>query len=286
MYLSKKDIPSFPKQVTLQSNFIRDKSFDEMYPINETGNYILSLVDGSKTIGEIIKITKKKYKITEELAHHDCATLFEKLNQEFLLNIKRKGVSDRIAAFWFYLKTFQFRQMFEFFQLNKRFDNTYLKKNILVTFLYLLIITPYFNAGLLLMVFLFLFLSNPVTMWEPFLLGGSFVLSIAIHEFSHVLGLYGLGEMEKIGFIGKRNLNMGIFRKRVEPKKDILVSLMGPVIPSFIGYALFELSTNGLIQTMGIFWMFNLFTLFSTDGKNIRDNIKKIMRGAILNEKK
>ncbi len=75
---------------------------------------------------------------------------------------------------------------------------------------------------------------------------------------------------------------MGVFRKRLDPKKDIFVSLMGPLIPFLIGYLVFTSSQNELIQVVSIIWMFNLFTLFSTDGKNIRDNIKKMMRGAIL----
>lgn len=282
MYLSKKDVPSLPKQVSLHPTYIRDESFEENYPINESGYYILSLVDDSKRIGDIVKIMKKKFKINENLAYHDCVTLFETLNKEFLLNIHRKGISDRFFTFLFYFRTFQFRQMFEFFQLNKRFDNTFLKKNIFITFFYLLLITPYFNFGLLLMAFLVLYVTNPATTWEPFVLGGSFILSIAVHEFSHVLGLYFMREMKKIGFIGKRNLNMGVFRKRLDPKKDIFVSLMGPLIPFLIGYLIFTLSQNELIQIVGIIWMFNLFTLFSTDGKNIRDNLKKIMRGAIL----
>ncbi|MEH7111736.1 PqqD family peptide modification chaperone [Neobacillus niacini] len=282
MYLSKKDIPSFPKQVTLHPKFIRDESFNENYNINVTGHYILSLVDDSKTIGDIVKITKKKYKIKEELAHHDCVSLFETLNKEFLLNIKRKGISDRFSAFVFFVRTFQFRQLFEFFQLNKRFDNAFLKKNLIITFFYLLIVTPYLNGGLLAISFLILYVSNPVTIWEPIMLGGGFILSIAVHEFSHVLGLYMMKEIKKLGFIGKRNLNMGVFRKRVDPRKDIFVSLMGPIIPFLIGNLLFLLSSIEIVQTIGIIWMLNLFTLFSTDGKNIRDNMKKIMRGAVI----
>lgn len=68
---------------------------------------------------------------------------------------------------------------------------------------------------------------------------------------------------------------MGVFRKRLDPKKDIFVSLMGPLIPFLFGYLVFTFSQNELIQVIGIIWMSNLFTLFSTDGKNIRDNIKK-----------
>jgi hypothetical protein len=75
---------------------------------------------------------------------------------------------------------------------------------------------------------------------------------------------------------------MGVFRNRLDPKKDIFVSLIGPLIPFLIGYLLFTLSQNERIQIVGINGCLNLFTLFSTDGKNIRDNMKKIMRGAIL----
>lgn len=90
-----------------------------------------------------------------------------------------------------------------------------------------------------------------------------------------------LKEGDKIGFLGRSYGTIGIFRNYTTPKKEIAISLIGPVVPFLIGLELYILGLiieEQLLFSSSFFWLSHIVSLISDDGRNVKKGMADLIR--------
>ena len=272
MYLTDKDIPLVPLQVTFSHDQLIDLKLGKQYPINEISYNMLVRIDNKKSIGEIATEISSLYGISFEQALDDMKAFFFELCKAHLINIKHNSYLDNLKLFFVNLLTFNFKMAIEALTERKRYDFPTGKNNVLSTLFFLaLYILVVFKFNLIALFILLNFI--PTWGWyEAGYMTLAFYLSIVVHECSHMVMLYATSEEGKVGFLGRSYGTIGIFRNYTTPRNEIFVSLIGPMIPFFIGVETFIL---GLIHEDSLL-VFTSF--FSDDGKNLRRGIQDLIK--------
>ncbi|MBD0379610.1 PqqD family protein [Paenibacillus sedimenti] len=282
MMLFLDDIPSLPVSVQTDGERIIDVLMKESYPLNESGAYMLSLVDHHRSFKVIAAEVAERYSIDLSKAESEVLLFFAGLNEHYLVNVKRRNVRLRLSYAWFYMRTLELRQLVLLWERRERYDIPPMAaRHPLLMFLYLVFAIPYYYLlALFVMFLLFLQIENFDVMAAGLFTINIFV-SIAVHEFAHVFGLYMTGEQDKMLYVGRKNFTIGLYRKTLMEWKEIVVSLLGPLLPALIGLELLyfaRLNSSNSLAFIAFIWISNIFTLLSTDGKNIRAALWGILR--------
>ncbi|KQU13089.1 hypothetical protein ASG65_12130 [Bacillus sp. Leaf13] len=272
MLIFLQDIPIIPSNVKLKGNYLFDMGTKEEIPCNETVDQILKQVNGKNTVDYIAKNISKRYAITYEESVNDVTSLFEDLNRNHLLNIKKREFTNRVKNFFVFLYTFQFDQIYQLLNSKKRYDVPNKFRTPFLLYFYFLFKLLTIHPIIFLLMFAFFISSPGIDFSKGLMFTINIAVSMATHEFFHALALYTVNESDKLSFIGKDKFTIGVYRRKLSPIKSIFVSLSGPLFPSLIGvylYKIGELSGNQDLIYLSIIWIANIATLLSTDGKNI-----------------
>lgn len=272
------DIPTIPRKVVIEDVNMLDSALGSRYPINEIGREMLRLADGTRSIDQIAEEIAKICKVEKHIVLPDAIHFFEMLNDNYLVNLKKKDFKLRVKEFFVCVQTMEIRRLLELTASKKRYDIPEQFQSLTTIFGYLLFVMPFHYRYLFLAMLLFSMVSMGV--YAAVLIIGNFIVSVAVHEYSHILGLNLVGQGDKLAFLGKKNYTVGMYRQLLSPGKDIVVSLLGPIIPFAIGLELYHFSIqlgNFELEMASYIWLSHILTLFSTDGKNILNSLVRIV---------
>lgn len=277
MILFNNDIPIIPNKVRLEERRLYDESLNQSYPINESGHYILSLVNGKKTIKDISIKVAERYDIEEEFAGEETIKFLVQMSENFIINISKGTIKTRVKMGLSFFILLQFKEVFNLFDNRRRYDLPDIARNPIILFFYLLIKIPLYHPYLYLFI-IGMFLLAGDTLYNSIFFSVNIFVSVSIHEYSHILALYLMGEKNKLAFIGRKSFTIGVYRERIEPLKDIIVSLSGPIVPTIIGCILVLNTNSYMLNFIGFIWISNIFTLvIGVDGKNILNSSKTLI---------
>ncbi|WP_281883511.1 PqqD family peptide modification chaperone [Paenibacillus sp. YYML68] len=264
------DIPYLPLQVHVSESQVTDDSSNESYPINSSSYWMLHYVDGRRSIGEIATKVAKQYDADEQRITLDTIRFFEQLNGHFLLNIRVRSWKDRLQTAWFLFRTLQIGSLFQLMKIKKRYNLPAYTRNPIFLLIYLIFFIPFYYIYILAGMFLLYYALGMG--WSAFVFTFNIFVSIAVHEFSHVMGLHLVKQPHAFLFIGRNNYTVGLYRERLTPAKEVVVSLLGPIVPALIGVILLVFAykqSDSELFYLAVVWLGNLLTLLSTDGKNV-----------------
>lgn len=278
MILFSSDVPILPSKVYLISDKLYDESLGHSYPINQTGHFMISLINGKNTIHEISQKVAVKYNINEEVALQETINFFTNLTDNFVVNIiKKRSLKSRLKLSLGFLKILQYREILQLIDNKRRYDIPDAVRHPVLILFYLLIKIPFYHP-LIYLVIPIMFMLAGETIYNSITFTFNIFLSVSIHEYAHILALYLLGEKSKLAFIGRKSFTIGVYRERLDPFKDIIVSLSGPIIPALIGFIILYSTYDYTMEFISFIWITNIFTLvIGTDGKNIFQSIKMLL---------
>lgn len=86
-------------------------------------------------------------------------------------------------------------------------------------------------------------------------------------------------EIQSLGYFTKTFFTIGITRETLEPKKEIIVSSLGPIIPTLVGIVLIMFSLyleSNFLFMLSILWIINILALLFTDGRSVLFALKDL----------
>lgn len=266
------DIPEVPEAIVLTEDHLEDTSLNYKFPLNETAREIIKCIDHKNKVSEITTIISGKYDADYKMVSHDVVTLLELLYERSLLNVKRAAVIERFKLFLHYMFIRNFRGMIDLLKFQKRHDISVDKRRPVQVFgQTMLVMTYVYMFWWVLFSILFVF-TTPLSVIQSLIFMFNFVFSLVMHEYSHIIGLYLTKQIHSLGYFKSTFFTIGVTRESLSPKKEIVVSLLGPLIPTIIGITLIilglTLKVDFLIMLSWV-WVINIFALIFTDGKSI-----------------
>lgn len=229
-------VPVLPRGLTVHTNTLEDSTMAQKYPINATAAQFCSLIDGKRTFGTISSIIAKDHAKDTKDVLKDVTNLAEQLSKHHLLNIKETWRH----AIHRWLVCIRYRIIPTIWE--QRYDPPQ-TKNYLVLLLWMcsivckkllpLILVFVICVALLLEVTKFL-LPMPQFIFLNLLVWGCIVMSIALHETSHLATVkWKLGR--NVGFVASSGLLLSIIRPSIKDiKSEAFVSLSGPLTPVLV----------------------------------------------------
>lgn len=228
-------VPYFPSGVYLKHRTIYDDHLNTSLPINRTAEIMLTEVDGKKNMEEIIHNLSQKFNIDEDTLFRDTAVLFGELNRNYKLNWKYKtGIKVKDGIFQFlsqYIPRYQERfdiQDINFLFIFMKMLKVIIRKLILfwAIFIVLSILSySYAKSDFILKLDYYLTIAYV-----------GVIISCALHEALHAYVQRKITNHHP-GFIAADWMSLCVVRPIIMPypKKLILVTLAGPLIPGIIG---------------------------------------------------
>lgn len=280
MFLSESDIPSLPEKVEFDKNNVYDRQLKESYPINNSAYFMLTRGEKRENVGQIAEQVSHKYGVLYDEAYGDITSFFYALNKNYLLNIKHKNILQKFYHSLLNFATFRFKQAFESVTERRRFD--FKTDSPSVWYILMFLLTHIFNCFKIHWVLMFLILGfNPYISWSYALfLTLNFIISIVVHEFSHILTLYALKGKKNLAFLGKSFATIGVYRRYMSPHKEIMISLSGPAVPVSIGLGLLLIGLffSQLVLVLdAIVWIVHIMSLVTDDGRNAKKAFLEIL---------
>ena len=273
--------PYIPEEVERHKEYLYDRNLDICIPVNETAYLMLLKADKNTDYIEIAEEIEKMAHVGMDRVTKDVIAVFSQLNEHYLLNWANRGTSfgSKIQAL--------------FLNLIRQYNANYHERvNIKRKNLFGLFTSLFFSFGRKIGMLLIMILIGTIVIrfckgdnfFADILVGislaslGVFFSSI-IHELAHLYTYWKIaGDCSK-GYIAIDRGSVKIMRPdELGPNENILVSLLGPLIPGMIGLIIWGcgiIFANGIfyLYTIGIAAMFiiHLFNLlpFWGDGKNI-----------------
>lgn len=277
MRLFSEDIPCLPESVDIINARLVDKATDRSLVFSDVGMEMLLMTNGRRSILQIATEISGKYRTQIEVVLSDALVFFETLNSHFLINII-PSYSDRVQAILASLKAGQIRPMLDMLAIRKRYANAPSHMNRWGRILYLALL---FSAKYGMLYFLmFVILAYMLNAADSVVLTINLFLSTLVHELGHLLGMVLVSSKVENVFVGRSAFVVGIYRRPLEPFKEIFVSCLGPILPGIIGILLLwrnASSDNRTYRIAAFIWMAHLVSLVSTDGQNIKAGIQKIL---------
>ena len=281
-------VPVFPDKVRFNDSQLIDEALGQSMKVNYSATELLSLVDGHKTISEIAKDIAERNNWNLDEIEDDFFYQVLELNQEGLLNIKKRISPVELLKNVFL--TIYFSLFFPFEQSvwikSSRWDiplsTNYLEaiyaisKALLKGFLWFwmtLLIAGVFGG-----VFISMELLVLSIVVFTFMVAGT-----VCHEFFHYWVCCQLNKGECRGFILVRGTSFYFYRQLLHPGAEFWVSLMGPLTPCLLGTSLLFVSLffkNFWLEIGSIFLLLQGVTLipWSEDGKKLLSSLWKILQ--------
>jgi len=233
--LTKKSIPVFPDDVLLTENFIDDLGLEKRHKIDRMAFFMLSGIDGKKTIEDLIKDIHIRFQEVEiSQIEKDLMNVFSLLEQHHLINFRNK-FQDTLL---FYFITLTNRR---YIPSAKRFNIKTFSFPAMILFVLLRCASGLFP----LLIIAGLLSSTPyavskdpealAVMFYSLCIFSSILVSISVHETAHLYFLRRSMKKNSIGFLKVGFMSFKIVRPVVN--EQIAVAVSGPVLTGGIGIA-------------------------------------------------
>ena len=264
-------IPTFPAGVVLRGDHLLDTVTGERAPLNDTGRFMLSLVDGRRTVGEIAAGTSRRYGVATERATDDFLQLAARLNEKYLLNVEvglRRLFMLLPRILWVLIVGLRSGcvnapwnpQRLEIdggsrlacsLGIARRLGPRSLFVGLAAT-LPMWVLTP----------------ITPLSLWTVLAVTLATSVGLLVHEAAHVLAL-----LPVPSFLGVRGLSVAVQHRRVPPRRGLLVAVAGPVVSGGLGLLILLASSllgSSFLAFLGIVLLINMLgvTVVAADGRN------------------
>jgi hypothetical protein len=281
-------VPVFPDKVRFNDSQLIDEALDQSMKVNYSATELLSLVDGHKTISEIAKDVAERNNWNLDEIEDDFFYQVLELNQEGLLNIRKRISPVELLKNVFL--TIYFSLFFPFEQSvwikSSRWDiplsTNYLEaihaisKALLKGFLWfwiILLVTGIFGG-----IFISAALLALSVIVFTFMVAGT-----VCHEFFHYWVCCQFNKGKCQGFILVRGTSFYFYRQLLPPSAEFWVSLMGPLTPCLLGVSLLFVSLLFRIfwlEIGSIFLLLQGVTLipWAEDGKKVLSSIWRVLQ--------
>ncbi|WLR43031.1 hypothetical protein LC087_02080 [Bacillus carboniphilus] len=275
-------IPFWPSELQLTEDRILDKTLETEHPINPISYQLLKEIDGKKSVEEIVVKVTEKYGWPFEEVLQDFKGLLVGLNQSFCINWRQplsilNVLRTSLISVLFFLRTMQKTSLDRNVRITLSKDDSIMQN---MKILFLSVIKHNIGKTLLLLLLFFMgayiFSLNMILL--PFFATFAFLLSLFIHELGHFLCYRKLLINRYGAFVGVTRRTIAIYRRKSEPREELLISLAGPVlamvccIPSAIlAYYHFgsELFMYYMVSSAIFISHFISLMPFAVDGKKI-----------------
>lgn len=281
-------IPEWPDQVKLEKGHIFDAVLQATHTINETSHALLREIDGQKSIRQIAETVCQRYGWPIEAVEPDLVELVHQLNQGYVLNVKRPKswgtfLKDAGIAILYFLRTLE----------GSAWDHKHrwpldaersVGKN-----LWNVAQGVSRSLGLFLLILSIIvgFIFEGLDITSGLLAGSLFFLTLLggfiLHEWGHTMGFALKAPPGEQAFFATRLGAMQVVKRRLMPHQEIVISLMGPMLPTIAAIASLALSWLLPLADEGqvLLWMvtgslgIHLFSLIppSEDAKRILEAI-------------
>ncbi|ENH95841.1 hypothetical protein J416_14051 [Gracilibacillus halophilus YIM-C55.5] len=214
-----------------------DTDIDQVHQINDITMMMLKQINGKDSIEIIADQLVSLYDWPRKQVLNDLLSLIHTLNYRYLINIKNpmKGrikIKEIIMKLFFFLGTIQGDQWF----MRKRYS---LKCHPLLTIwrIFIFFCTSYLIAFMFIIFFVItiLFIFDRLTPVSLLLTVAPVVMSMTIHEYCHYLFYQLLDTKNRTPYLGYALGKAQIVRTPLPFRNDLMVTLMGPLIPVIIG---------------------------------------------------
>lgn len=232
-----KDVPEWPHGVAVCADGVYDEVLGEAYPLNLSAQRLLGLVDGRRSIKEIAAIVaESEMAPVSEVEVHSLA-FFTELNGAFLMNIKKHSMWRRVLEWIWVIAHHPSVLRALRWQVNSRAHvardaspySLLLRVAPEVLYAYgwwsSLLVISLAGAGLSGLVF-------------GTFLATVFLGSVIVHEWVHLMALRLSGNRQRMAFLGRTLLTVGVYRRQMSPRAEMVVAASGPLVPASVGLAL------------------------------------------------
>ncbi|USK36458.1 PqqD family protein (plasmid) [Bacillus sp. F19] len=231
--LTNKSIPTFPVDVVLQENCIEDLGLEKQHKIDRMAFYMLSKIDGKKTIEDLIEEIHDHYSdVKKKQIEIDLMNVFRLLEQHHLINFANK-LQDILLSYFVTLSNRKY------IPSAKRYNIQTLSFPAMILFVLVRCTAQLFP----LMIIVTLLSSIPflvskeaealTVIFYSLCIFFAIVVSISIHETSHLYFLRRSLQKKSIGFLKIGFMSFKIVRPAVN--EQLIVAVSGPMITGGFG---------------------------------------------------
>ena len=270
------EVPVFPPGVLLRDACLSDTVTGAEVPLNGTARFLLSSVNGQRTVREIAGAASRRYGVAAEQATSDFSLLAARLNEKYLLNFdasfRRRcallpGIArllivgllaGRVWAHWH-------RRRLEISNQSRLACSLCIVRRLGLRSSVLGCI-----IGLSTWVLLG---ASSSSVWLVFATALASSVSLLVHEAAHAVAL-----VPAPAFLGVYGPSIKVQHGPVARRKGLLVSAAGPVITGSLGLPVLLGSgflNSGPLVLVGMMLLLNLLgiTVAAPDGRNALRNL-------------
>ncbi len=265
------EVPVFPPGVLLKESCLLDTVTGVEVPLNVTARFLLSSIDGERTVGEIAGAASRRYGVSTEQATSDFSQLVARLNEKYLLNLcttfpGRLPLLPRIARLLI-VGLLAGHVSAPWHRRRLEISNQSRLACFLCTVRQLGFRSWVIGSGIGLATWMLLgALFSSV--WLNFAIALASSVSLLVHEGAHAVALVPVP-----AFLGVYGPSTKVQHRPVTPHKGLLVSTAGPAVAGGLGLPI--LLGNGFLDSaslvlVGTMLLLNLLgiTAAAPDGRN------------------
>ena len=274
------EVPVFPPGVSLEEACLSDTVTGAEVSLNATAHFLLSSIDGERTVREIAGAASRRYGVATEQATSDLSQLVARLNEKYLLNLdatfrSRCLLLPRIArsliigllaghvgAPWHRrrLEISNQSRLASFLSIVRRLGPRSWAIGCIMG------LTTWMLLG-----------SISGSAWLVFATALATSVSLLVHEAAHAVALVPVP-----AFLGVYGPSIKVQHRPVTPHKGLLVSAAGPAITGSLGLPVLLGSVflnSGPLVLVGIMLLLNLLglTVAAPDGRNALRNLELVL---------
>jgi hypothetical protein len=270
------EVPVLPPGVLLEGDFLLDTVMGAEVSLNGTARFLLSSIDGERTVREIAGAASRRYGIATEQVTSDFSQLTARLNEKFLLNLdasfRRRctllpGIfrllivgllAGHVSAPWHRRRleiSNQSRLACSLCIVRRLGPRSWVIGSIIG-------LTTWMLVG-----------AFSSSVWLFFATALASSVSLLVHEAAHAVALVPVP-----AFLGVYGPAIKVQHRPVTPRKGLLVSAAGPAITGGLGLSVLlgsDFLNSGALLLVGMMLLLNLLgmTVAAPDGRNALRNL-------------
>jgi hypothetical protein len=274
------EVPVFPPGVSLEGACLSDTVTGAEVSLNATAHFLLSSIDGERTVREIADAASRRYGVATEQVTSDLSQLVARLNEKYLLNLDTTFrsrclllpkmarsliiglLAGHVGAPWHRrrLEIGNQSRLASFLCIVRRLGPRSWVIGSIMGLATWMLLGPI-----------------PGSVWLIFATVLATSVSLLVHEAAHAVALVPVP-----AFLGLYGPSTKVQHRPVTPRKGLLVSAAGPAITGSLGLPVLLGSgflNSGTLAILGTMLLLNLLglTVAAPDGRNALRNLALIL---------
>ena len=270
------EVPVFPPGIFPKDARLVDAVTGAEVPLNETARFLLSSIDGERTMGEIAAAASRRYGVATEQATSDFSQLAARLNEKYLLNLdtpfrSRLPLLPRVARLL--IVGLLAGHVFAPWHRRRMEVSNQSRLACFLCILRWLGLRSWVIGCLAGLATWMLLGALPSSVWLIFATALASSVSLLVHEAAHAVALVPVP-----AFLGVYGPSTKVQHRPVTPRKGLLVSTAGPVTTGSLGLTVLLGSgflNSGPLMLVAMMLLLNLLglTVAAPDGRNALRNL-------------